>query len=238
MFAKSSPAATQSAPKPPSERSRNQVAQQSMWKELLEKESKAAAQQPTRPYAVNPNTMVLLPEKPNHVPFESRCRPGVPIMRDPFSVPAQDTKPAKSSAHNADSSKESATAEVKGMRLHLHSCHIYAVGLAGSFLSVQYPMLSAITLLPLSLYLVYVDAMLNTMKMAMASPAEKYPFPMTTSQEYGWFEKPLTNFETLPEQGGFHRGLKSRYDHVVCCCCSSRRSSVLIVPNVVLHSVL
>lgn len=43
----------------------------------------------------------------------------------------------------------------------------------------------------------------------MALPVQKHPFPMTTSQEYGWFERPLTAKETPPDLGGFYRGLKS-----------------------------
>ena len=47
------------------------------------------------------------------------------------------------------------------------------------------------------------------MKRSMATPRERDPFPMTASQEYGWFDRPLAPKDQLPEAGGFYRGLKS-----------------------------
>lgn len=56
-----------------------------LWKERLAAEEKAARHVKPRPFAVNPHTIIVYADKPNNVNFESRCKPGQPILEDPFA---------------------------------------------------------------------------------------------------------------------------------------------------------
>lgn len=51
----------------------DEVAKLSIWRERVEKEARQYENFPKHAYAPNPRTLVMLPEKPTAVSFESRC---------------------------------------------------------------------------------------------------------------------------------------------------------------------
>jgi hypothetical protein len=163
-----------------------------IWRERLQKEARQQATFAKHTYAPNPHSIVLLPEKPNNVSFESRIprAPSAAPSSSSASAPAAGPRsPLAAAGLSATSSSSTYTASIAA-----------AVDSASrrSAKEGEKPEAAAVR-----------QQLFQTMHRSMLPPQEKSQFPASSNQEYGWFSKPLVPREPPAHEGGFHRGLKS-----------------------------
>lgn len=160
------------------------IARVRSWREQMRKEKAIAlTYKHDREYVPNPKTLVVLPDDPNHVSFESRVRPRVL----PSNVSLSNT--AKYKDISLESLNPGNPISMPGSSLR---------GPAATSLSATVDAAAE------------EDPIFTRMKRSQALPQAKYSYPATVNQEYGFYSyAPLLTRDDPVDQGGFYRGLKS-----------------------------